>query len=443
MRLWLIPSIYVGGSVLCGLVLPRMEQIYLAGYAFDMSVASAQAMLSAVASGMMALTGIVFAMAFFMVQFSAIAYSPRLDIWFARDRTLYHSLRLHCHIHVVPLYSCVDRPRRVGKGAVLFHFDRRAHGHREHASVLPARATPREVIREAFQKLDERRATKWTWERGSAESVMAAKPMQTVVYSGRPRVVTKLNMDALIRQAQQHGATIVMACAVGDTLIDGSIVLYVHGAKEALAEKELLRSIQLGNERTFEQDPKYPIRLLVDIAIKALSPRSMIRLPQCRPSIRSRIFCAVSAATTSMPALPEIQRACCVLSSPCRHGRIIWRSPSTRFVNMARAPCRSCVGSEPHSPALPNRRWSTPVSMLCSDTSNISTTSSRVRHSMPRIASWHCRRTAKDSVFRGGQKINLADKCMLHCRAGAGSPARSRKPMLTHPNSRRSVHSPE
>ena len=29
----------------------------------------------------------------------------------------------------------------------------------------------------------------------------------------------------------------------------------------------------LGGERTFEQDPKYAVRLLVDIAIKALSPR--------------------------------------------------------------------------------------------------------------------------------------------------------------------------
>ena len=33
-----------------------------------------------------------------------------------------------------------------------------------------------------------------------------------------------------------------------------------------------MRSIHLGRDRTFEQDPKYPIRLLVDIAIKALSP---------------------------------------------------------------------------------------------------------------------------------------------------------------------------
>jgi len=33
-----------------------------------------------------------------------------------------------------------------------------------------------------------------------------------------------------------------------------------------------MRTIHCGFERTSEQDPKYPIRLLVDIAIKALSP---------------------------------------------------------------------------------------------------------------------------------------------------------------------------
>jgi len=86
MRLWLIPMVYVAGSVTCGLALPRIEQAYLASYTFDLSVTSAQAWLSAAASGMMALTGVVFAMAFVMVQFSAIAYSPRLMLWFARDR---------------------------------------------------------------------------------------------------------------------------------------------------------------------------------------------------------------------------------------------------------------------------------------------------------------------------------------------------------------------
>jgi uncharacterized membrane protein len=63
-----------------------------------------------------------------------------------------------------------------------------------------------------------------------------------------------------------------MACAVGDTLLEGSVVLRIHGAKDKLAEKDLMWAVHLAAGRTFEQDPKYPIRLLVDIAIKALSP---------------------------------------------------------------------------------------------------------------------------------------------------------------------------
>src|SRR6185503_6065552 len=78
--------------------------------------------------------------------------------------------------------------------------------------------------------------------------------------------------DGLLRQAQRSGGVIVMACAVGDTLLEGSVVLRIYGAKDKLAEKDLMRAVHLAAGRTFEQDPKYPIRLLVDIAIKALSP---------------------------------------------------------------------------------------------------------------------------------------------------------------------------
>src|SRR6516164_9951688 len=95
MQPWLIPMLYVISAVVGGLVLPRIEQAWqtdAAIRAFELSVASAQAYLSAAASGMMALTGIVFAMGFVMVQFSSIAYSPRLVLWFARDRILFHAL---------------------------------------------------------------------------------------------------------------------------------------------------------------------------------------------------------------------------------------------------------------------------------------------------------------------------------------------------------------
>ncbi len=61
--LWLIPMLYVGVSVVCGLAFPRLEHEYLAAYGHGMSIASAQATLSAIASGMMALTGVAAAAA--------------------------------------------------------------------------------------------------------------------------------------------------------------------------------------------------------------------------------------------------------------------------------------------------------------------------------------------------------------------------------------------
>ena len=111
MQPWFIPMLYVAGAVLCGLALPRIEQAYFSNFTFELSVSSAQALLSAAASGMMALTGIVFAMAFVMVQFSAIAYSPRLVLWFTRDRMLFHALGAFTATFVYALFTLawVDR----------------------------------------------------------------------------------------------------------------------------------------------------------------------------------------------------------------------------------------------------------------------------------------------------------------------------------------------
>ena len=67
MPLWLIPMVYTAASVAAGVTLPRLEQAYLPGYSHGMSVGSALAFFSAVSSGMMALTGIVFAIAFVVV----------------------------------------------------------------------------------------------------------------------------------------------------------------------------------------------------------------------------------------------------------------------------------------------------------------------------------------------------------------------------------------
>src|SRR5262249_14380376 len=143
----------------------------------------------------------------------------------------------------------------------------------------------REVLDQMFKRLDQEAGGKAPPVRPSREQLGPAT--QTVVYRGEPRAIAELDIRRLVRTAQQAGATVVMARAVGDTLFNGNVLLHVHGGTK-IDESELLRSVQVLPERTFEQDPKYALRLLADIAIKALSP-------------------AVNDPTTAVQALDHIQ----------------------------------------------------------------------------------------------------------------------------------------
>ena len=302
---WLIPVVYAVGSIGCSLVLPRIENAYLATGAFGLSVASAQAFLSAVASGMMALTGIVFAIAFVMVQFSAIAYSPRLALWFARDQALFHSLGVFVATFIYSLATLAWVDRR-GSGTVpmfsvllvgillmlsMVRFSWLVQRLRDLQVVNVLQRIGdkgREVIREMFLRLDERPQREWK-DRSDALDEAGLGPIgQSIKYSGEPRTIARLDIDALVRQARGAKAIIVLTCAVGDTLVEDTLMLRVHGARTVLSEKQLMGAIYLERERTLEQDPKYPIRLLVDIAIRALSP-------------------AVNDPTTAVQAMDQIE----------------------------------------------------------------------------------------------------------------------------------------
>jgi uncharacterized membrane protein len=288
MRLWLIPLTYALVSSVLGFTLPRIEHEFFPSYVV-VSPASAQAYLSAVASGMMALTGIIFSVAFVMVQFSAIAYSPRLVLHFARNPSLFHSLGVFVATFVYSLceLAWVDRG---GSGKVplgsslvvvglvilsMLLFARLIHrlNDLQISSVLKTIGDRgRKTIRETFQRLDEAPDPTAQPVAAVGEESRLGPVTQTVTYSGDPRVIAELDIRRLVRLAQQAKAVIVMTSAVGDTVFDGNPLLTVHGGEAAIDERQLRRAAVLKPERTFEQDPKYPLRLLVDIAIKALSP---------------------------------------------------------------------------------------------------------------------------------------------------------------------------
>src|SRR5215831_6754509 len=111
--------IYAVVTIAVSVTFPRLEFHYLAGYRHSMTASVATAVFSSVASGMLALTGIVFSLAFVMVQFSSVAYSPRLVLWFSRDPVISHAMGIFTATFIYSL-SALGWVDRDGSGWVPF-----------------------------------------------------------------------------------------------------------------------------------------------------------------------------------------------------------------------------------------------------------------------------------------------------------------------------------
>ncbi len=280
---WLVPLTYVVLTFVVGLLFPRVEHFLLPDLVSTVSAPAAMGICGAVASGMIALTGIVFSLAFVMVQFSSTAYSPRLVLWVARDPVVSHALGIFIatFVYALIMLGWVDRNasgkvplisswmvvvmllasmavfialiERIGllkvSRMLIFTGD---HGRKAIADLYPSGAVEHpETGEQEYRKLP---------------------VTQTLRHVGRPQAIQVVRVDRLVNLASESGAVIEMTAAIGDSVLETSPLLRVYDARGELDEGALAEAIELGDERTFEQDPKYALRLLVDIAIKALSP---------------------------------------------------------------------------------------------------------------------------------------------------------------------------
>ena len=301
-----VPLTYAISAVAVGLALPRLERRFFPDLTVGIDPGAALAILTAIASGMMGLTAIVFSIAFVMVQFSATAYSPRLVVWLARSAVINHSIGLFTATFVYSL-AAVAWINRDGSGVIppisvwfavllllaslsLFVLLVERVGMLQVTRVLAfAGDEGRKVIERMYgAPFRERRGPGTTAAERSEASPAALPVVQTLAHHGAPGVVQAVDTEALIALAARAGGVVVMTVAVGDTVMDGMPILRVHGTGQAPPLDRLLDTVELGPERTFEQDPKYAIRILVDVAIKALSP-------------------AINDPTTAVQALDQIE----------------------------------------------------------------------------------------------------------------------------------------
>ena len=110
-KAWFVPLLYAAGALLVSFTVPRLANDLLPGFVSTVSVNAAIGFYSAIASGMIALTAIVFSLTFVMVQFSATAYSPRLVLWISRDPVISHALGVFIatFLYALAALAWVDR----------------------------------------------------------------------------------------------------------------------------------------------------------------------------------------------------------------------------------------------------------------------------------------------------------------------------------------------
>ena len=97
-------------------------------------------------------------------------------------------------------------------------------------------------------------------------------PERTVVNTEAAGIVLALDLKGLVAQARHGKGIIDFVPHVGDFVAVGEPLFQLYGGASAIEDRQLQASVALGSERTLEQDPTFAFRILVDIAIKALSP---------------------------------------------------------------------------------------------------------------------------------------------------------------------------
>lgn len=103
-------------------------------------------------------------------------------------------------------------------------------------------------------------------------AVQDTGPVQrTILHHGTSAIVLAVNVPLLVAEAERTKGVIEFAPQVGDFVGADEPLFLLHGGAAAADDDTLRSCVIFGSERTMEQDPLFALRILVDIAIKALS----------------------------------------------------------------------------------------------------------------------------------------------------------------------------
>lgn len=299
---WLIPGVFLIFGIALAILLPLADETFNPDIRISYSSSAAIEVLSAIASGMIAFTGFVFAIVILLVQFGSSQYSPRLLRSFIGDpvpkiaigtfvATFTYSLLVLSGVgteddpNFVPNLSVTVAILLVATSIFVFLW-LISHVYQELrvGNVVRRIATDGKRAIDAVypEPIDEAGAETW-----SAAVDNLGEPASVIGHIGDQGILQWVDRQRLVSLAANAEVALALVPAVGDSVPTGAPLFFVYGAGDADADT-LRSSLEFGVERTIEADPAQAFRWLVDIAIKALSP-------------------AINDPTTALQAIDQIE----------------------------------------------------------------------------------------------------------------------------------------
>jgi uncharacterized membrane protein len=240
---------------------------------------TATGLLSAVAGAMIGLLGLVVTIGVLVVQMATGTLSPRfMRLWY-RDRLQ----KVVLASFTATFAFSFSLLRQVGTGSVpdlgvtlagvavtvdlillLLYLDRFVHALRPVAVAAAMARAGLAVFDAPLPPSDPSHAEQRL-------ALEATRP-DLRVRASASGAIQAVQIKGLVDLAADRGWVCVMRHAVGDFVTSGGVLVDVYGPTRPGDAPRLAGLVALGHERTIDQDPAFAVRIVVDIAIRALSP---------------------------------------------------------------------------------------------------------------------------------------------------------------------------
>jgi uncharacterized membrane protein len=280
--LWFLPLLGAVLGAILGSADTWHDELVRLPSSWRYSADTASGVLTAIISAMVGLFGFVVTISVLVVQMATGTLSPRfMRLWY-RDRL--QKLVLAAFVGTVTFAFTLLRGVRNGSVPslgvsvagvafvvnlilLLLYLDRFAHNLRP---VGVGALVGRRGLREAQNAVRDAAAAPLRIARAENPFDGSAPAVTVGLWEGG--AVHAINLRGLVAEAVRNDCAMEVTCSVGDYLPRATPVVNVYATGQGPDARAVAGLIALGQERSIEDDPAFAMRIMVDIAIRALSP---------------------------------------------------------------------------------------------------------------------------------------------------------------------------